>query len=78
MNANQLKSAITEKTKMVWFSSPCNPSGSVYSKKELQEISMVLESYKGIFIVSDAKKELGKISDIRDMFIGFQEYLYAD
>ena len=53
MNANQLKSAITEKTKMVWFSSPCNPSGSVYSKKELQEISMVLESYKGIFIVSD-------------------------
>ncbi len=53
MNANQLKSAITEKTKMVWFSSPCNPSGSVYSKKELQEISMVLESYKEIFIVSD-------------------------
>ena len=53
MNANQLKSAITEKTKMVWFSSPCNPSGSVYSKKELQEISMILESYKGIFIVSD-------------------------
>ncbi len=53
MNANQLKSAITEKTKMVWFSSPCNPSGSVYSKKELQEISMVLESYKSIFIVSD-------------------------
>jgi len=53
MNANQLKSAITEKTKMVWFSSPCNPSGSVYSKKELQEISMVLESYKNIFIVSD-------------------------
>jgi type I restriction enzyme R subunit len=28
--------------------------------------------------ISDAKKELGKISDIRDMFIGFQEYLYAD
>ena len=38
---------------MVWFSSPCNPSGSVYSKKELQEISNVLESHEGVFIVSD-------------------------
>ena len=53
MTGGQLMNAITEKTKMVWFSSPCNPSGSVYSKKELQEISNVLESHKGIFIVSD-------------------------
>jgi len=53
MTGGQLRNAITEKTKMVWFSSPCNPSGSVYSKKELQEISNVLESHKGVFIVSD-------------------------
>ena len=53
MTGDQLINAITDKTKMVWFSSPCNPSGSVYSKKELQEISNVLESHKGIFIVSD-------------------------
>ena len=53
MTGDQLMNAITEKTKMVWFSSPCNPSGSVYSKKELQEISNVLESHKDIFIVSD-------------------------
>ncbi len=53
MSGDQLMNAITEKTKMVWFSSPCNPSGSVYSKKELEEISNVLESHKGIFIVSD-------------------------
>jgi len=53
MTGDQLINAITEKTKMVWFSSPCNPSGSVYSKKELQEISNVLESHKGIFVVSD-------------------------
>ena len=53
MTGDQLMNAITDKTKMVWFSSPCNPSGSVYSKKELQEISNVLESHKGIFIVSD-------------------------
>ena len=53
MTGDQLINAITEKTKMVWFSSPCNPSGSVYSKKELQEISNVLESHKDVFIVSD-------------------------
>ncbi len=53
MTGNQLKNAITEKTKMVWFSSPCNPSGSVYSKNELQEISNIFESHNRIFIVSD-------------------------
>ena len=53
MTGEQLKSAITNKTKMVWFSSPCNPSGSVYSSNELEEISTVLESFKNIFVVSD-------------------------
>ena len=53
MTGEQLKSAITNKTKMVWFSSPCNPSGSVYSSDELEEISTVLESFKNIFVVSD-------------------------
>tara|TARA_B100001287_G_scaffold80768_1_gene67250 strand:- start:5478 stop:6668 length:1191 start_codon:yes stop_codon:yes gene_type:complete len=53
MTAEQLKNAITEKTKMVWFSSPCNPSGSVYSVKELSELSKVLQEHKNIFIVSD-------------------------
>ena len=53
MTGEQLKSAITNKTKMVWFSSPCNPSGSVYSSVELEEISTVLESFKNIFVVSD-------------------------
>ena len=53
MTGEQLKSAVTNKTKMVWFSSPCNPSGSVYSFNELKEISNVLESYKNIFVVSD-------------------------
>ena len=53
MTGEQLKSAITNKTKMVWFSSPCNPSGSVYSSNELEKISTVLESFKNIFVVSD-------------------------
>ena len=53
MTDAQLKSAITEKTKMIWFSSPCNPSGSVYSEEELSALSKVLENNKNIFIVSD-------------------------
>ena len=53
MTGAQLESAITEKTKMIWFSSPCNPSGSVYSDEELLVLSKVLEDYENIFIVSD-------------------------
>ena len=51
MTGAQLESAITEKTKMVWFSSPCNPSGSVYSQDELLELSNIIKSHKNIFIV---------------------------
>ena len=53
MTGAQLENAITEKTKMIWFSSPCNPSGSVYSDEELSAISKVLEDNENIFIVSD-------------------------
>ena len=53
MTGTQLENAITEKTKMIWFSSPCNPSGSVYSDEELLALSKVLENYENIFIVSD-------------------------
>ena len=53
MTGAQLENAITEKTKMIWFSSPCNPSGSVYSNEELLALSKVLENYENIFIVSD-------------------------
>ena len=53
MTDAQLENAITEKTKMIWFSSPCNPSGSVYSDEELLALSKVLENYENIFIVSD-------------------------
>lgn len=49
----QLEKAITPKTKMVWFNSPNNPSGSVYSKEELEELAKVLRKYPNIFILSD-------------------------
>jgi len=53
MTAEQLEAAITPKTKMMWFSSPCNPSGSVYNREELTAISKVLDKYPNIYIVSD-------------------------
>ena len=53
MTAKDLENAITPKTKMIWFSSPCNPSGSVYSKKELRELADVLVKYPDIYVLSD-------------------------
>jgi aspartate aminotransferase len=49
----QLEKAITPKTKMMWFSSPCNPSGSVYNREEPEAIGKVLAKYPNIYIVSD-------------------------
>jgi aspartate aminotransferase len=49
----QLENAITEKTKAFLFSSPCNPSGAVYSKTELGELAEVFIKYPNIFILSD-------------------------
>jgi aspartate aminotransferase len=53
MTPKQLEAAITPKTKMMWFSSPCNPSGSVYSQEELEGLAGVLRNHSNIFIVSD-------------------------
>jgi aspartate aminotransferase len=50
---DQLEAAITPRTKLMIYSSPCNPSGSVYSRDELQALAAVLEKYPGIFIISD-------------------------
>ncbi len=53
MTPEQLEAAITPKTKMIWFSSPCNPSGSVYNKEELEGIARILKKYPEILVVSD-------------------------
>jgi aspartate aminotransferase len=49
----QLSSAITPRTKMFMFSSPCNPSGAVYSKVELEQLVAVFEQFPNIIILSD-------------------------
>jgi len=50
---DQIEKAITSKTRMLWFSSPCNPSGSVYSKDELLAIAQVIAKHPNIIIVAD-------------------------
>jgi aspartate aminotransferase len=53
VTALELEAAITLKTKMIIYSSPCNPSGSVYSKTELRALADVLIKYPNIIVVSD-------------------------
>ncbi|SFW14398.1 pyridoxal phosphate-dependent aminotransferase [Chitinophaga sancti] len=49
----QLEAAITPKTKLFMFSSPCNPTGSVYSKEELKALAAVFAKYPGIYVLAD-------------------------
>jgi len=79
MTASELESSITPNTKMIWFSSPCNPSGSVYNLEELKSIVKVIEKHKKIFIVSDEIYEhinyvgkhhsIGSFNEIKDRVI---------
>ncbi|MBL7889599.1 MAG: pyridoxal phosphate-dependent aminotransferase [Bacteroidia bacterium] len=49
----QLKKAITPKTKMMVFSTPCNPSGSVYTKDELKALADVIIQHPDLYVISD-------------------------
>ena len=53
ITAEQLEAAITPKTRLFMFSSPCNPTGSVYSKEELRSLAEVFEKYPDVYILSD-------------------------
>ena len=79
ISPQQLENAISSNTKMIIFSSPCNPSGTVYSQKELEELAKVIENHKNIYVVSDEIYELinfgvkhfsiGRIKSIKDRVI---------
>ena len=79
ISPQQLENAISSNTKMIIFSSPCNPSGTIYSQKELEELAKVIENHKNIYVVSDEIYELinfgikhfsiGRIKSIRDRVI---------
>lgn len=53
ISAKQIESFITPKTKLFLFSNPCNPSGTVYNKNELQEFADVFEKYPELVVCSD-------------------------
>ena len=66
----QIEAAITSKTKMLLLNSPCNPTGSVYSKEELRAIAEMLKKYPDIIILSDEIYEhinfVGGVSSIAE------------
>jgi len=75
----QLEAAITPKTKVFLFSSPCNPSGAVYSKEELAALAEVFRKHPNIYIISDEIYEyinfvgkhesIASFADIKDRVI---------
>jgi len=49
----QLEKAITQKTKLIIYSSPCNPTGTVYTKHELEALANVIVKYPDVYVISD-------------------------
>jgi aspartate aminotransferase len=56
--AVQLENALTDKTKAIIYSSPCNPTGSVFNKEELEEIAAVVKKRENLFVIADEIYEL--------------------
>lgn len=79
ITAEQLRPHISERTRMFLFSSPCNPSGSVYSREELASLADVFADYPELIIVSDEIYEhinfigkhesIGQFAQIRDRVV---------
>jgi aspartate aminotransferase len=79
VTAAQLEKAITPKTKAILFSSPCNPTGSVFSEKELRAIGDVVAKHKNIIVIADEIYEyinfegshfsIGSIPAIKDQVV---------
>ena len=79
VTAKQIEQAITKKTRAIIYSSPSNPAGSVYSKKELKAIADVVKKYEKIHIISDEIYEhinfkgkhetIAQFAEIRDKVI---------
>lgn len=80
MNADELRAHLTEKTRLMIFSSPCNPTGSLYSKAELESLAEVIKDYPNLLVVSDEIYEhinftgeknfsIGAIPSIKDQVV---------
>ena len=53
VTAEQVRQAITPRTKAILYSSPCNPTGAVFSEQELTDIAKVVAEHEGIYIIAD-------------------------
>lgn len=53
VSAEQIEQYITPKTRLLIYSSPCNPTGSIYTKNELEKIARVIAKYPDIYIIAD-------------------------
>ena len=58
VSAEAIEAAITERTKFILFSSPCNPTGSVYTQEELSAIATMLGRHEHVYVVADEIYEL--------------------
>ncbi|MAX80214.1 MAG: aspartate aminotransferase [Crocinitomicaceae bacterium] len=72
ISADDLKKYIKRKTKLIIFSSPCNPSGSVYSKEELKQIADVIKAKDDLFVISDEIYELINFSGQHESLAQFE------
>ncbi len=63
VSADQVEKAITDRTKFILFSSPCNPTGSVFTRRELDEIANVVAKFPHVYIVSDEIYEYIQFAD---------------
>ena len=73
INVKELEEAITDKTKLVIFSSPCNPSGTVFTKNDLRQIADVLAKHPEITIISDEIYELINFDGTHESIAQFPE-----
>ncbi len=69
----QIEAAITPKTKAVIFSSPSNPTGSIYSKTELEALAAVFKAHPDVLIISDEIYELIIFSGRHESIASFEE-----
>ncbi len=73
ITADQLQEAITPKTKALIYSSPCNPSGSLYSKEELYAMAQVIKNHPNMVIISDEIYEHINFSGKHESIAQFSE-----
>lgn len=73
VNPLDVETAISDKTKFILFSSPSNPTGSVYTKKELAEIAKVVGAYRHVYVVSDEIYEHIVFDGVHESIAQFEE-----